>query len=59
MKNSAFSSAVHSVTSVTVLGAIPASSDTVESEGRQMKKCLKVHKKQNKNHPVNLCSGNV
>ncbi len=29
----------------TVLGSIPASTDTVESEGRQMKQCTYVHTK--------------
>jgi hypothetical protein len=41
--------------SLTVLGTIPASSDTVECEGRQMKQCLKVHKKQ-KNTSVTVTS---
>ncbi len=36
----------------TVLGSIPASSDTVESEGRQMKQCWIKYIKNKKNPPV-------
>jgi hypothetical protein len=35
-----------------VLGSIPASSDTVESEGRQMKQCRKSFLKNLKNSPL-------
>ncbi len=38
----------------TVLGSIPASSETVESEGRQMKQCWIIHrKKKNPKNPKN------
>ncbi len=36
-----------------VLGSIPASSDTMESEGRQMKQCWVSYIKIQKNPPVN------
>jgi hypothetical protein len=34
----------HGETSVTVLGSFPASTDTLESEGRQMKQCFEKYK---------------
>jgi len=38
----------------TVLGSIPASSDSVESEGRQMKQCWINYIKNPKNPPVSI-----
>ncbi len=44
---------------ITVLGSIPASSDTMESKGRQMKQCrikyIKKEEKKSENLPVYIC----
>ncbi len=49
--------AAHAIVA-TVLGLIPASSDTVESEGRQMKQCWGiVHKNKNKKKNLYMDSG--